>query len=147
MTLQIGDTDRNMPDTHTLEASSDSSVVYHIAPKIPNFWADDPELFFIRVEAEFSKAHPKITAEQTKFSYLVGSLDKDHAMLVRSQLVSPDSTEPYSALKRELIRQFTLPEHSRLALAQAETLSGKKRSNLLCRLSKIQCQLRFLHIF
>lgn len=126
-----------MPDDEPTSPAPPGTTVHHIAPKLPTFWPEDPELFFVRVEAEFDKARPKITSEQTKFSYLVGTLDKDHATLVRNQLVTPDPNTPFTALKNELVRQFTLADHTRIQRAQVESLADKKPSALLCRLQQL----------
>lgn len=124
-------------------ASPPETTMHHISPKIPAFWPEDPELFFVRVDAEFAKSHPKITTEQTKFSYLVGALDKHQATLVRSQLLNPDPSTPFTSLKTELIRQFTLADHARLQRAQEETLQDKKPSALLCRLQQLLPSAKF----
>lgn len=123
--------------TDTGSTTTTPPLAAHIAPKIPAFWPQDPELFFVRVEAEFNKASPKITTESTKFSHLVGTLDKSTAALVRNQLLNPDPSEPYSKLKDELIRKFTLSDHSRQAQAKEETLGDQKPSALLCRLQQL----------
>lgn len=124
-------------------ATEGGQLIAHVAPKIPSFWPEDPELFFVRVEAEFVKANPKITSENTKFSYLVGALDKDHATLVRQYLLVPDTTSPYTKLKDELVRQFTPADHARLQRAKAETLGDKKPSALLCRLQQLLPSAKF----
>lgn len=124
-------------EDETENSSPNTTTIMHVAPKLPKFWPEDPELFFVRVEAEFAKSHPKISTEQTKFSYLVSSLAKEHAMLVRNFLLHPDALIPYSALKDELIRQFSLPDHARLQHAQAESLEDRKPSALLCRLQQL----------
>jgi hypothetical protein len=109
----------------------------HLAAKIPPFWPQDPELFFVRVEAEFNKARPAITVEATKFSHLVGALDKETAGLVRNQLLHPDATEPYTKLKNELIRKFTLSDHACQTHARELLLGDKKPSALLCKLQQL----------
>jgi len=42
-----------------------------VSVKLPPFWAENPETWFVQVEAQFEIAN--ITAEQTKFNYLAAN--------------------------------------------------------------------------
>ena len=54
--------------------------------KLPEFWPEDPEIWFIRVEAQLrSRA---VTHDQTKIDYVVAALDNVTAAEVKSVLVN-----------------------------------------------------------
>ena len=94
-------------------SSSQSPVtVASIAPKIPDFYLPDQDLWFIRAEAEFDTASPLITSEKTKFSYLVKALDQATAKRVRDLLTNPPEVGRYDELKRRLRKTTNCPDES-----------------------------------
>ena len=68
-----------------------------IAVKLPEVWPEDPEVWFIRVEAQLRSR--SVTQDQTKFDYLVSSLDNTTAAEVKSVLLNPPADNKYHALK------------------------------------------------
>ena len=61
---------------------SDLTAIHAVSLKLPEFWTDDPEVWFVRVEAQFrSRA---ITLDSTKFDYVVTALDNRTAAEVKA---------------------------------------------------------------
>ena len=58
-------------------------AVAAVALKLPAFWTSDPEVWFAQV-AQYQKRNPPITTDQTKFEYVVTSLEPAAAKEVRS---------------------------------------------------------------
>ena len=79
-------------------------VINTVGMKLPPFWPKDPDTWFAQVEAQFATCG--ITAEKTKFDYLVASLSPDAASEVRDLILAPPTETPYTHLKAAIIKRF-----------------------------------------
>ena len=78
-----------------------------VSIKLPEFWPEDPEIWFIRIEAQLrSRA---VTHDQTKFDYAVAALDNVTAAEVKSVLVNPPAENKYSRTSTYEINSFRKP--------------------------------------
>jgi len=101
-----------------------------VSVKPPPFWREMPQLWFIRLEAQFSLAH--ITCEKTKFNYVVSIIDGDIIRVVSDIIRNPHLTEPYTNLKETLIKRLSLSETTKLnQLLSDLNLGDRKPSQLL----------------
>jgi hypothetical protein len=81
----------------------------HVAVKLPDFWVKDPKMWFSQAEAQFR--HARITAETTKYDYILMKLPEDVVMSVRS-LVSAIEADPvkqeqsYTLMKEALLGSY-----------------------------------------
>nr|XP_054750181.1 uncharacterized protein LOC129255885 [Lytechinus pictus] len=117
------------PNVTSTPESFLSPVSPYIAPvsiKLPPFW----------VEAQF---HTKgITAEITKFNYVVASLQQEVAMEVRDIITAIPADNPYQKLKAALVKRTTVSEQTRLnRLLSGEELGDKSPSQLLRRMQQL----------
>ncbi|XP_028137513.1 uncharacterized protein LOC114332016 [Diabrotica virgifera virgifera] len=71
-----------------------SGSVDRISVKILPFWPNDPEIWFLQVENQFTLAN--ITSDATKFNYIVANIETAYISEVRDIIVSPPATERYS---------------------------------------------------
>ena len=88
-----------------------------VALKLPPFWQEDPTLWFTQVESTF--ATRGITADKTKFDYVVTALDNKAASEVKSTLLKPPTEDMYKKLKQDLIDAFDKTQEAK----DAELLS------------------------
>ena len=72
--------------------------------KLPKFWTDDPEIWFLRAEAQFRAK--SIIVDQTKFDYVITALDNCAAAEVKAVLLNPPEQGKYNALKTALLNAF-----------------------------------------
>ena len=85
-----------------------AQYVTKVAIKLPDFWSDDPDLWFIHAKSAFRNA--QITQSRTKFDRVVQELQKNIMVLVRGLILSSSSTSstPYEDLKAKLVASYTL---------------------------------------
>lgn len=89
-----------------------SPAVHRVSVKLPQFWPDKPALWFAQVEAQFAVSG--ITADDTRYSYVVAQLDSRYAAEVEDIILSPPANDRYAYLKNELIRRLSISEEQRV---------------------------------
>ncbi|KAL3199502.1 hypothetical protein MRX96_013828 [Rhipicephalus microplus] len=105
-------------------------TVSSVDGKRPPFWPADPALWFIQVESQF--AARRITADLTKYHYVVRSLPPTIASEIRDLLLAPPAENAYATLKETLIRRVTLSKPQRLQqLLRGTELGDRTPSQLL----------------
>ena len=66
---------------------ADAAFVNAVSLKLPSFWTLQPHLWFQQAEAQFHVR--QITSEDTRYYYVVSSLDQDTAAQVAEFVQSP----------------------------------------------------------
>lgn len=74
-------------------------------PKLPAFWKDEPEVWFLQVEACFRICG--ITQDTTKFEYLIMHLDQSVLFMVKDIIIAPPSSGKYETLKKRIMDSFS----------------------------------------
>ena len=100
-----------------------------VSVKVPAFWPDSAETWFVQVEAQF--ALKGVTASLTKFYYCVSSFNQETANQVLDLIKSPPSSEPYEALKNRLLKLFALDDYQRYKAISNLPLSGDMKPSKL----------------
>ena len=129
--------------TTNLQASTSSqnsdpapASAHAVAVKLPEFWPEDPEIWFVRVEAQLRSR--SVTQDQTKFDYVVSSLDNATAAEVKSILLNPPANDKYKALKSALLSAFGKSQIQKDAeLLNISGLGDRTPSSLLRRLESL----------
>ena len=75
-----------------------------VSLQLPTFWEKQPDIWFCQAEAEFDFRN--ITADGTKYSYLVKSLDQATAARLRDILAHPPTEGKYEYMKARLLNTF-----------------------------------------
>ena len=124
------------PEAAREAGRADVSNVAAISVKIPPFMPSDPQVWFAQVEAQFNTRG--ITAQKTKFDYIVASLSPEFATEVRNLILQPPTTHSYATLKKQLIRRTAAPEQRRFQqLITTEELGDRRPSQLLRRIQQL----------
>lgn len=82
------------------------------ALKIPPFWSNRPNLWFLQVETQFRLKG--ITASQTKYDYLISSLPPESMEIVADFLLNPTKADKYETIKKLLVSRSQDTEERRL---------------------------------
>ncbi|KAL1264200.1 hypothetical protein QQF64_004555 [Cirrhinus molitorella] len=101
--------------------------------KLPEFWESSASAWFAQTEAQF--ALREITADATKYYYVVSALSSLTASRVVSLLKNPPAAEKYDALKTHLLKTFELSDAERASrLFSLQGLGDSKPSELMDRM-------------
>lgn len=73
--------------------------------KLPSFWTNSPEVWFIQAEAQFE--NKRIISSHTKFTHCVAALPQDVVCRLLDLVPAPPA-ESYRALRRRLIQMYSL---------------------------------------
>lgn len=75
--------------------------------KLPPFWTEEPELWFVQAEAQFQLRSPPITTQKTRFWNVVGKIPAAVSREVKTLLQNPNWETAYDDLKEALIQRYT----------------------------------------
>lgn len=117
--------------------SEESSQInsYRI-PKIPPFWINDPETWFIAVEASFQVA--RITDDTTKYHSILANFDATILSHIKDLVHNPPAESKYDTLKERILGAFSVSQATRLRqLFKGQILGDKKPSHFLQELKNL----------
>ena len=106
------------------------AVEHAVSLKLPTFWTSQPEVWFAQAEAQFNLRG--ITADDTKYFYVLGALDQQTATRLLDLISRPPVGDKYKKLKDRLIDTFGLSKRERASrLLHFRPLGDSKPSTLM----------------
>lgn len=93
-------------------AGATAMVAATFRHKLPTFWSNMPEIWFIQVEQIF--ALNRISADDSKYRHVIAVLPQEALCNVVDLLKNPPMSGKYDSLKEALITRHSLSENKRL---------------------------------
>lgn len=107
-----------------------------VSVKLPDFWKNDPNMWFAQAEAQFHLA--RITQDETKFWHIVARIDQSVICHISDLVNTPPVINKYQAVKDRLIARFALSPQARIEqLLGSSDLGDLRPSHLLARMQEI----------
>ena len=92
--------------------------------KLPPFWKDEPSLWFTQIESMFSTKG--ISQDQTKYDYVVSSLDSTTATEIKATMLNPPNEDKYGNIKTVLIAAYDRTQEAKDAELLAINSTGDR---------------------
>ena len=106
-----------------------------VALQLPEFMSYDADLWFHTIEAKFRLKG--ITAEQTKFDYVLGALPASVSLNIKHLIRNPGNT-PYSSVRNALARHYqTNPVSQLLDFYQSPSAASPNLNSVLAKFRAI----------
>lgn len=112
------------------EPNVSEAHVHRVAIRVPPFWPEKPAVWFAQIEGQF--AISGITADATKYNYVISSLEPRYAAEIEDIIIDPPAVGKYDRLKQELIARLSLSQEQQIRrLLEGEELGDRKPSQFL----------------
>lgn len=106
--------------------------------RVPPFWKNDPQLWFLQLEAQFALCN--IVSDLTKFNTVVGNVDPTFLDPVKDIIRNPPANNKYRTIKERLTQKFEESDHTKIkTLLNELTLGDLKPSDLLHKMQDLSC--------
>lgn len=116
--------------TSTMTSSGDqSNLVQRVSVKVPPFWNDSPDIWFVQVESQFSNAG--ITTDESKFNTVVGAIESKILSHVREAVLNPPVGTKYTNLKEKLLKEFADSDYTNMKKLFSELSLGDNKPTFL----------------
>ena len=112
--------------------SDDNAVapVSRIEAKMPKFLPDQPAIFFVMAEAQFTLRN--VTSDEAKYAHVVSALPPEVVSRIVDLVTTPPATDKYDAIKRRLTKSFAkTPAERATKLLEIADLGGRSPLALL----------------
>lgn len=111
-----------------------------VAVKLPEFWKNDPDMWFAQAEAQFALAN--VTKDETRFYHIVAKVDQTVICHIADLVANPPATEKYKAVKERLIVRFSLSPQAKLErLLGSHDLGDLRPTHLLAKMHELSAGL------
>ncbi|XP_072401588.1 uncharacterized protein [Diabrotica undecimpunctata] len=130
-------TDQTMPNNMNITPceGDNHSLIARVGIKAPEFWRTEPELWFLRLEAQFRQA--KITTDNCKFDHTVASLNSEVLIEVADIVKNPTAGNAYIQLKTRLLDRYGTSSDEKIHKLMELTLGDLKPTQLLHRMQAL----------
>ena len=126
--MALEDDQQQQPGGSGVQNQAVASNNHHC--KLPDFWPNNPTLWFSRAEFNFEVAG--IVDQRQKLMYITNALPDDSLTLVSDLVMSPPAVDPYAAIKDRLLISHKLTSVQMAAkVLDMPSLGDRRPSQLL----------------
>jgi len=119
-----------------IEIDDEGARVSKIAVRVPPFWPEEPELWFLQLEGQFALCG--ITDDEAKYAHVLSKIEPRQAREIKDVLIHPPTADKYRTIKKALIQRLTDSQEQRIRqLLEHEELGNRKLSQFLRHLSTL----------
>jgi len=125
-----------MPKLEGAIEIDEGARVSKIAVRVPPFWPEEPELWFLQLEGQFALCG--ITDDEAKYAHVLSKIEPRQAREIKDVLIHPPTADKYRTIKKALIQRLTDSQEQRIRqLLEHEELGDRKPSHFLRHLSTL----------
>ncbi|XP_011687080.1 PREDICTED: uncharacterized protein LOC105449522 [Wasmannia auropunctata] len=125
-----------MSKDKTITVEDMDGNVSRISVRIPNFWAEEPELWFAQLEGQFALLN--VTEDDAKYAFVLARIEPKQAREIKDLITQPPLTHKYETIKKALIQRLTDSQGQRIRqLLEHEDIGDRKPSQFLRHLSTL----------
>jgi len=125
-----------MPKREAVIIDDEDTHVSKIAVRIPPFWPEEPELWFMQLEGQFTLCG--IIDDEAKYAHILSKIEPKQAREIKDVITRPPTTDKCKTLKRILIQRLTDSQEQKIRqLLEQEELGDRKPSQFLRHMSTL----------
>lgn len=107
-----------------------------VSIKLPEFWKNDPAMWFAQAEAQFALG--RVVNDETKFYHIISKVDQTVICHIADLVQTPPLINKYEAVKNRLIARFALSPETRLErLLGMHELGDLRPTHLLSKMREL----------
>ncbi|XP_052747099.1 uncharacterized protein LOC128199868 [Bicyclus anynana] len=111
-------------------AATSELAAITLSSKIPDFWTDQPRVWFIRTEAMLA---PQKLSDDARYDLVVSKLNKEAIQQVTDLLIEPPPTKKFDTLKARLLKIYEESKNRQLQKLISEMELGEQKPSQLLR--------------
>ena len=112
-----------------------------VAVKLPEFWKNDPAMWFAQAEAQLVLAG--VTRDATKFYHIIAKVDQSVLCYISDLVANPPENDKYLSIKNRLLSRFEMSAQAKMEkLFNSCDLGDMKQTHLLARMQDLAAGLR-----
>ncbi|XP_058820910.1 uncharacterized protein LOC131683107 [Topomyia yanbarensis] len=116
--------------------NANQAAAASVAVKLPDFWKNDPVMWFAQAEAQFAFAN--VVRDHTKFYHIIAKIDHSVICHVTDLVSNPPNENEYDAVKNRLIARFQVSAQGRLErLLGSCDLGDMRPTHLLAKMQEM----------
>ncbi|XP_052565894.1 uncharacterized protein LOC128093378 [Culex pipiens pallens] len=116
--------------------AENAAVAASVAVRLPDFWRNDPAMWFAQAEAQFALAG--VVRDHTKYNHIVAKVDQQTICHIADLVTDPPLTNKYPAIKSRLISRFVMSPQGKLEqLLGSCDLGDMRPTHLLAKMQEL----------